>query len=365
MRPRFATSVAARALVLGFLAGTALLQAQPPAITEFPLPTSGSRAGRIVAGPDGNLWFTIWYEGALGNAIGRITPSGSATEFPIPSGYVGLDGLVAGADGNIWFTESAANKVGRMTPAGIVTEFSVPSPRALLSTIVRGPDGNVWFVEGGVGKMGRATPDGVITEFPFSFSTSFIGDIAVGSDGNIWFTEAFDFLGRMTIDGSLTEYSIGSGTILHGIGGLGSGTQGPLWFTQGLYPSAVGKVSTAGVVTQRILTPTANSYPHVITVDSRGDAWFTYLWLPRIGRVAHDSTNATEIPLPDPHGDAAGIVEGPDGAIWFTEPVLDRVGRLDPALLPPPVSVPVLGEGMLVSLAALLALGGAFAVRKL
>ena len=48
-------------------------------------PYPGTVSNAIVAGPDGNLWFTN--SGATGGAIGMINPAtGAITEFPIPTG---------------------------------------------------------------------------------------------------------------------------------------------------------------------------------------------------------------------------------------------------------------------------------------
>src|SRR5919204_3556093 len=74
-------------------------------VTEFPLPHPESRPYSIVAGPDGNLWFTE----SQGNAIGRITPSGDIHEFPLPTPDSGPYGITVGSDGNLWFTERFAN----------------------------------------------------------------------------------------------------------------------------------------------------------------------------------------------------------------------------------------------------------------
>ena len=46
----------------------------------FAVPTPNSVPVWITAGPDGNMWFTE----AVGNKVGRISPSGAITEFPIP-----------------------------------------------------------------------------------------------------------------------------------------------------------------------------------------------------------------------------------------------------------------------------------------
>jgi virginiamycin B lyase len=70
-------------------------------------------AGRITAGPDGNLWFTDV------NRIVRITPTGTITAFPIPTANGGADDITAGPDSNLWFTEYNANKIGRLTLASV------------------------------------------------------------------------------------------------------------------------------------------------------------------------------------------------------------------------------------------------------
>ena len=52
-------------------------------------------------------------------------PAGVVTEYSagITAGAV-PDVIVAGPDGNLWFTEIGADRVGRITPGGAVTEFS-------------------------------------------------------------------------------------------------------------------------------------------------------------------------------------------------------------------------------------------------
>ena len=123
---------------------------------EYDVPTSDSRPGGIVVGPDGSVWFIE----SLGNNLGRIASDGQITEFPIPTpsanppnqAFVGI-----GPDGMVWFTESAANKIGRITPDGEITEFDIRSAADLQDSalgtvhtsfpiaIAAGSDGAVWF----------------------------------------------------------------------------------------------------------------------------------------------------------------------------------------------------------------------------
>jgi streptogramin lyase len=148
------------------------------AVTSFKIPESPYG---LVTGPDNNLWFTGttiptggWNplnEGLQGTPlIGRYSlpsdanPNGAVTEFT--AGISGIPGpMIAGPDGNLWFTEAAVHilmpQIGRVTPSGIITEFPIgssPFPGGL--DITAGPDGNVWFTDESANSVGRITPAG-------------------------------------------------------------------------------------------------------------------------------------------------------------------------------------------------------------
>ena len=73
-------------------------------VTEFTTGiTPNSLPAGIVAGPEGDLWFTENNEFESTN-IGRITPAGEVTQFPILD-FSEPRGIVAGPDGNLWFTQ--------------------------------------------------------------------------------------------------------------------------------------------------------------------------------------------------------------------------------------------------------------------
>src|SRR2546430_177664 len=121
----------------------------PPTINEYWAGISAhAEPLEIVAGPDGNLWFT---EGGIGHSIGKITPAGVVTEYGagITRGS-GLSDIDAGPDGNLWFTEYDGNRIGKITPAGVATEYSAGiSPNSYPLGITAGPDGNLWFADSG------------------------------------------------------------------------------------------------------------------------------------------------------------------------------------------------------------------------
>jgi streptogramin lyase len=179
-------------------------------------------AVNLVSGADGNIWFTESLPtDAAGNLIvsgiekiGRLKPDGTITEFTIPTQYPGVGStdvttgtyLVAGSDGNVWFTERIAGKIGRITPAGTITEFKLPSAGTIYG-LVSGPDGNIW-VKDYTGKIHRITPAGVITTF--TIPTTSAGrdvELVTGPDGALWFLED-NAVGRITMAGAITEFPL-------------------------------------------------------------------------------------------------------------------------------------------------------------
>src|SRR6266487_5029028 len=167
-------------------------------ISEFSLPTSNFFPGSILAGPDGNLWFTeAVSNGCQSGKIGRITPAGKVSEFPLSSASK-AGGITTGPDSNLWFTESAcakgqSGKIGRITPSGTISEFSLSS-NSNPGEITTGPDHALWFTEFGNNnrndKIGRITTAGTISEFLLPTPNFYPGGLLAGPDGNLWFIES-------------------------------------------------------------------------------------------------------------------------------------------------------------------------------
>ena len=72
--------------------------------------------------------------------------------------------------------------------------------------------------------------------------------------------------------------------------------------------------------------PTANAGPFGITAGPDGAMWFTELLANRIGRIDSDG-NVSEYPLPSAGSMPSMIAAGGDGALWFTENQGNRIGR--------------------------------------
>lgn len=286
----------------------------------------------ITAGPDGALWFsydsTFTPGATTPGGVARMTPAGVLTEFPLATAVV--TPLVTGADGGIWF--GTASAVVRMTISGTVRRYPVARPpRRLMAT----SDRAIWFTGekvDGVEALTKLTPDGTMTKYPVVPAPNAItnarvelpGPMAVATGGITYFgDEAGPVIGRLTQLGvatfNLRPLPSGSpGPLGDGISDLISGPGGWLWFaTDGL----VGALDRNGNVKA---TVRLSGSPSRLAAGPDGRVWFdcndgaapVCAYSPTTGSLTHYPASATSM---------GGIVVGPGGQLWFTDPNFDAV----------------------------------------
>jgi virginiamycin B lyase len=195
----------------------------------------------ILAGPDGNLWFTNQITVGAG-ALGRMTPAGAVTIFT-GSGLVSPGAPIAGPDGNIWFTDDGANAIGRINvTSGAISLFknaAINDPQSL----IKGPDGRLWFSSNGGNSIGRITTTGTVT----GYASIPAGMVSAGPDGNIWVARTGSITKATTagvVKGTFSDASIDTP------GPLVTGSDGNLWFVNdpASGTASIGMVTLAGVV---------------------------------------------------------------------------------------------------------------------
>jgi virginiamycin B lyase len=112
-------------------------------VRTFAVPGGGFIHG-LTFGPGGDVWFTLGFGRRGRDAIGRIGPSGHIVEHELPHGTP--ETILAGPEGNLWFTTEFPRRIGRMTPRGKVTTWRRGAAAA--GSIAVGPEGNLWFAAG-------------------------------------------------------------------------------------------------------------------------------------------------------------------------------------------------------------------------
>lgn len=241
-------------------------------LDAFDTPVVGKiRPGGIVAGPDGNIWFTDPTEAK----IGEINPTTLAlNEFPIPSKNSGIAaGIAAGSDGNLWFTEPSQNAIDELNPqTRAVREFILPRGGSDPIGITAGPDGNLWFTENGTGMIGEINPtSGAISEFAAPTAGAKPIQIAAGPDGNLWFSEQIGI-------GTSATFKIGEINPTTGAtadfaapadSGVAAGPDGNVWFTE----QANNAVGSINPTTHAIATYQAGTTPSALVTGPDGNVW--------------------------------------------------------------------------------------------
>ena len=211
------TRAARRGIVFGLMlsAWTLAGVARGQSISEeFPVPTAGASPSMIVAGPDGNLWFTE----STRSQIGQITPNGVVTEFPTSRSATAI---TVGSDHNLWFTQGFSASIGRMTTHGddrARSAFRHPPDTGLFGITSR--PGRRPLVHGVQCRQDRADHDersdhesspsrAPLPGNPNTSTSRWPMDIVAGPDGNLWFTETFaNLIGRITPQGAIQEFVI-------------------------------------------------------------------------------------------------------------------------------------------------------------
>jgi len=247
-----------------------------PTITEHSTPTfTGIGVAPGQACNKSSCLPAVWFTEYAAAKIGRITTAGNLQDFALPNPNSYPLAIAAGSDGALWFTEYPS-QIGRMTAAGVLTK-EYPTPTTGYPTsIAAGSDGALWFTESQASNIGRITTGGKVTEYSVSSGP---WAITAGPDGALWFT-AYRAIGRITTKGKVSEFSVSAAY------GITSGPDGALWFTENTFATnKIGRMTTAGVLTNEYTIPTPNSGPEFITTGPDGALWFTEVDANQIGRI--------------------------------------------------------------------------------
>ncbi len=176
---------------------------------------------------------------SMGHVV-RITAAGAvAGAIAAPHAGDVADAIVAGRDGNIWFSENANDvaRIGRLTPTGKLTEYTLPrgsNPFALAA----GPDGIV-LTGHPTATSGLLSYTGKIAAIAFKTNLD-IKSIAYDSSGTLWYAGC-DGVGRLTRSHAVRDYLVEGGC--NGQASVSVGRAGVTWFSAGGY---IGYVDSSG-----------------------------------------------------------------------------------------------------------------------
>jgi virginiamycin B lyase len=238
-----------------------------------------------------------------------------------------------------------ASHVRGTTPP--VTYFSLTKKIRSPFWITPGPDGNMWFTNPEGDTIGRITMDGVVTEFPLAKGTH-PQTITAAADGNLWFTmRQQDKIGVMDTEGNLLhQYSAQQpGATPYSIA---PSPDGAVWFTDYNLEDAgvldkVERMTLDGNDVDRFDLSTCACAPLGATYGPDGNMWFTEELgatpemeggaYGTVDRVSLDGKTIDRFPIDVEHTVLPQfLAPGPDGNVWFTEVAYERhnLGRVTP-----------------------------------
>jgi streptogramin lyase len=278
-----------------------------------------------------------------------VAPQASSAATTVPLGTInefraGLEPnsdpgeLLLASDGNLWFTDDAVPAIGRITPSGEITEFTGPlTSESRPQGLVAGPGGYLWFADND--SIGRISIDGTITEFPLAPKSN-PEHLVLGPGGNIWFTDLYPTaIGRITANGETTYYTTGL-EFSSELNEMALGREGDLWFTNdNEQEPGVGRVTPSGEITEFKTGLEVESAPHGLVLGPEGNLWFSDNGK---GKAVARITPSGEVSLFTGNlGEECGrgcgpyrIINGPEGDLWFTVGIggsRSLIGRITPA----------------------------------
>ena len=194
---------------------------------------------------------------------------------------------LAAADGSVWWTGQFASRLGRLDPkTGAMKEYPLKTPDSGPHGLVEDKAGNVWFTGINKNYIGKLDPKtGGVTEYP----------LPEGPRGP--HTPIFD-------------------------------QKGTLWFT--IQSGMVGRLVPQSGEMKVVATPSMNTYPYGIQVNSKGVPWYVDFRGNRVGSVDPVTMQIKEYTLPSPDARPRRIALTPDDMVWYTDFARGYLGRFDP-----------------------------------
>lgn len=141
---------------------------------------------------------------------------------------------------------------------------------------------------------------------------------------DLWFTEYApgNNIGKITTAGVITEYAMPD---VRDLFGITMGPDGNVWFTDEF--ERVSKMTPGGVVTDYVTSNPDYAFTTEMTGGPDGNVWFAETYPGSICKVLTDGT-ITRFSMPEPRPDINGLTLGPDCNLWFTDKQDDRIGKM-------------------------------------
>jgi streptogramin lyase len=280
-------------------------------ITEYDLPRTDAEPHEAASGNDGMVWYTDEAEGILG----RLDPKTGATkEWQDPSAKAGYPGgfhdMELDHDGNAWMGRHEYNGVANFDKkTEKFTNYTIPnvSPSTRPTFIAIRPDGKIWLKDNSDFKIIKFDPK--TNEYtPY---------------------EEYPMELHLMSEQPATVEGTRSGQVHHSIYGMNTDSQG------NAYGADIGvgnliKVDAETGKTSMYPTPTPNSGPRRMHVDSMDRVWIGEWWANQLAVFDPKTEKFQEWPVPILWYGPYDAVLDKNGNVWTGSMSVDTILRFTP-----------------------------------
>jgi virginiamycin B lyase len=279
------------------------------------------------------------------------------TEYDLPQGERQPHDVVVDAEGLVWYEDFALPLLGRMDPKnGQVKEWDLPQlkpgfPEGSLDLEID-KDGNPWIArvfQAGISKFDKKTEKVTSWSVPPEYNTPHTRTafLAFAKQGFVWFNDSTGrrmnkldpATGKIDSYPTFPEWTRPAAD--EGVGRKGSTSLGHLIYGIGTDPAGNGILadragSNIGVIdaqtgkVELYPTPSPNSGPRRLHVDSQGRAWFAENYAFKFGLFDTTTKKFQEWPDPTPWDAPYDVVSDKAGYLWTGSMTTDIITRFNP-----------------------------------
>ena len=297
-----------------------LAPAQAAQVTYFSVPR-GAHPHDVAPAPDGKVWYTAQYQGALGVLDPK---SGKVTQIPLGPNSA-PHGVIIGPDRAAWVTDGGQNAIVRVDPAThAVKLFRLPLqfPESNLNTATFDRKGILWFT-GQNGVYGRVDPaTGKIDVWKAPNGAGPYG-IATTPNGEVWYASlAGDYIGKIDI---VSGAAMVVAPPKAGVGPrrIWSDSKGVLWVSF-WNTGEVGRYDPIAKTWKVWALPNSTYGCYAVFVDNKDKVWLSDWTNNAIVRFDPADETFASFPSNKPRADVRQMLGRP-GELWAAESGTDRL----------------------------------------
>jgi len=245
----------------------------------------------------GVVWLSEYARRDGSTSLARVAADGALREIALPRGFGGPGSTpVVGGGGDVWlYAPENGGRVARIDAGDRVHVAALPQHRSHIVDSAR----RIVALGDGVAVMDdrlwTVARDGTVRQLTAPVAVMPFTNLTAAADGTV------SFAGREAVVDVAPD--------------------------GGLVGTPLDELAVRTIETAQTRSTSTLCYPRDLARAADGTAWLTCG--DTIAHVARDGT-VRSFPLPDAQSAPASLVVAPDGAVWFTEPLHSRIGRLTP-----------------------------------